>query len=150
FDYQALKEAAAKAWTLGVAQHGKLVKYFADKEGNKREIESYVEKIKKYIPDYQAPEIEMSTGGCYVATAVYGSYDCPQVWTLRRYRDNSLAKVWYGRAFIHTYYAVSPTLVRWFGRTNWFKALWRGKLDRIVARLNTEGYEDTPYQDRDW
>ena len=28
-----------------------------------------------------------SSGGCYVATAVYGSYDCPQVWTLRRYRD---------------------------------------------------------------
>ena len=32
------------------------------------------------------------TGGCYVATAVYGSYDCPQVWTLRRYRDDILAK----------------------------------------------------------
>ena len=26
-----------------------------------------------------------SSGGCYVATAVYGSYDCPQVWTLRRF-----------------------------------------------------------------
>ena len=38
--------------------------------------------------------------GCYVATAVYGSYDCPQVWTLRRFRDNALAKTWYGRACI--------------------------------------------------
>ena len=28
--------------------------------------------------------------GCYVATCVYGSYDCPQVWTLRRYRDDVL------------------------------------------------------------
>ena len=25
--------------------------------------------------------------GCYIATCVYGSYDCPQVWILRRYRD---------------------------------------------------------------
>ena len=51
-----------------------------------------------------------STGnGCYIATAVYGSYDCPEVWTLRRYRDNELAKTWYGRAFIHSCYAISPT-----------------------------------------
>ena len=28
-----------------------------------------------------------SNGACYVATAVYGSYDCPEVWTLRRFRD---------------------------------------------------------------
>ena len=32
-----------------------------------------------------------NSGGCYVATAVYGSYDCPEVWTLRRYRDYTLA-----------------------------------------------------------
>lgn len=88
--------------------------------------------------------------GCYVATAVYGSYDCPQVWTLRRFRDDTLAASWYGRAFIHAYYAVSPTLVKWFGRTAWFQKLWRGPLDRLVARLREDGVADTPYQDRDW
>ena len=88
--------------------------------------------------------------GCYVATAVYGSYDCPQVWTLRRYRDYALAETWYGRAFIHTYYAVSPTLVKWFGRTAWFKNMWKPKLDRIVKELNNAGIESTPYQDRSW
>ena len=30
--------------------------------------------------------------GCYVATAVYGSYDCPEIWTLRRFRDKVLAR----------------------------------------------------------
>lgn len=35
--------------------------------------------------------------GCYVATCVYGSYDCPQVWTLRRFRDNTLAETMLGR-----------------------------------------------------
>ena len=49
--------------------------------------------------------------GCYAAAC--GSYDCPQVWTLRRFRDNTLAGTWYGRAFIHAYYAVSPALVPW-------------------------------------
>lgn len=88
--------------------------------------------------------------GCYVATAVYGSYDCPQVWTLRRYRDNILAKSWYGRAFIHTYYAISPTLVKWFGDTKWFKMMWKGKLDRLVNKLQSDGIASTPYKDRNW
>ena len=92
----------------------------------------------------------MYNGGCYIATAVYGSYDCPQVWTLRRYRDYTLAETWYGRAFIHTYYAISPTLVKWFGHTEWFKKMWKGKLDRMVANLKAEGVEDTPYEDKNW
>lgn len=96
----------------------------------------------------QAPS--KGSGGCYVATAVYGSYDCPQVWTLRRFRDYILAETWYGRAFIHTYYAISPTLVKWFGKTEWFKKMWQGKLDRLVAKLQSEGVESTPYEDRNW
>ena len=91
-----------------------------------------------------------ANGGCYVATAVYGSYDCPQVWTLRRYRDYTLAETWYGRAFVKTYYAVSPTLVKWFGHTEWFKKMWKGKLDRMVADLNAKGVKDTPYEDKVW
>ncbi|MBE6796923.1 MAG: TIR domain-containing protein [Ruminococcaceae bacterium] len=90
------------------------------------------------------------SGGCYVATCVYGSYDCPQVWTLRRFRDNTLASTWYGRAFIRTYYAISPTIVKWFGNTQWFKKLWKNKLDKMVSELRSNGVEDTPYQDTDW
>lgn len=88
--------------------------------------------------------------GCYVATAVYGSYDCPQVWTLRRFRDNTLAETWYGRAFIRTYYAISPTLVKWFGETDWFRNMWRGRLDRMVQKLQDAGVEATPYEDKIW
>lgn len=108
-----------------------------------------IQKVKEKEPTYTPPELK-SSGGCYVATAVYGSYDCPQVWTLRRYRDDTLAKTWYGRAFIHTYYAISPTLVKWFGNTDWFKNLWKPKLDRMVSNLNSEGVENTPYDDKSW
>lgn len=112
----------------------------------------YHQKIKEIDPSYKIPARPAAprVAGCYVATAVYGSYDCPQVWTLRRYRDNDLAATWYGRAFIHTYYAISPTLVKWFGHTDWFKNMWRGKLDRMVKNLQDKGYESTPYEDRDW
>ena len=84
-----------------------------------------------------APTTVSTTSGCYIATCVYGSYDCPQVWTLRRYRDNTLAKTWYGRTFIKTYYAISPTIVKWFGETKWFKNVWRKKLDRIIEKLES-------------
>ena len=89
-------------------------------------------------------------GGCYVATAVYGSYDCPEVWTLRRFRDKVLARTWYGRLFIHLYYAVSPTAVRLFGQTQWFQDFFRSVLDLWVADLQADGFESTPYQDRAW
>ena len=88
--------------------------------------------------------------GCYIATAVYGSYNCPEVWTLRRYRDYILAKTWKGRAFIKIYYTISPTIVRWFGDTKWFKEIWKYKLDRIVLNLQSEGIESTPYEDIEW
>lgn len=108
------------------------------------------EAIQKIHPEHEVPEFEEITGGCYVATAVYGSYDCPQVWTLRRYRDYTLAETWYGRTFIKVYYAVSPTLVKWFGDTKWFKKMWKGKLDRMVERLNNEGVSNKPYEDKHW
>ena len=113
---------------------------------------NYAQKVKKYDPSYTTPTASdlKPTGGCYVATCIYGSYDCPQVWTLRRYRDNTLASTWYGRAFVKIYYAVSPTLVAWFGHTEWFKNLWRNKLDKMVASLQKDGVENTPYQDKDW
>lgn len=89
-------------------------------------------------------------GGCYVATCVYGSYNCPEVWTLRRYRDEVLAQTWYGRTFIRTYYTISPKAVKLFGKYEWFKNLFRGKLDHIVAALNSKGMKNTPYQDKQW
>ncbi len=100
-----------------------------------------------YIQNLINKNMKMASSGCYIATAVYGSYDCPEVWTLRRFRDYKLATKWYGRLFIKSYYAISPTLVDWFGQTDWFKKMWKSKLDRMVKRLQDNGYESTPYKD---
>lgn len=105
---------------------------------------SYLEKIKGKINS--APK----QSACYVATAVYGSYDCPEVWTLRRFRDYTLAETWYGRTFIKTYYAISPTLVNLFGEKSWFKNIFKKQLDIMVKKLNTQGVESTPYIDKNW
>lgn len=88
--------------------------------------------------------------GCYIATCVYGSYDCPSVWTLRRFRDNTLAKSMFGRLFIRVYYAISPQIVKWFGKTHWFKTFCQKRLDLFIHELNSAGVEDTPYNDIPW
>lgn len=109
------------------------------------------QKIKEIEPDYKPKEDinrNKEINGCYIATCVYGSYNCPQVWTLRRFRDYTLDETWYGRLFIKCYYAISPTLVERFGDTKWFKRFWKSKLDKMVSNLNRNGVENTPYRDR--
>ncbi len=148
-DIEELCELATRAWDSGIQRRNALRGFLADTEANKALIESYIAKIRKYKPDYQTTATG-GGGGCYVATAVYGSYDCPQVWVLRRYRDQDLAGSLLGRACIKTYYAISPTIVKWFGDTKWFSKLWRPKLDALVRHCQERGYSDKPYQDRNW
>ena len=137
-----------------VRANGKEYYLYNDTEGSGlKDLNKIYDRIRELDPTFvapPAPERKKLKSGCYVATAVYGSYDCPQVWTLRRFRDNTLANTWYGRAFIRTYYAVSPTLVKWFGQAKWFKNMWRPTLDRMVTKLNRDGVESTPYDDRAW
>ncbi|MCQ2405298.1 MAG: DUF2726 domain-containing protein [Clostridia bacterium] len=86
--------------------------------------------------------------GCYVATCVYGSYDCPQVWALRRYRDEWLDTMWWGKAFIKLYYAVSPIAVKWFGDFSGFRTFFKRILDKKVRKLMENGYDCAPYEDK--
>lgn len=106
--------------------------------------EAFKRKFEKYLT---IEEGGANSQGCYVATCVYGSYDCPQVWTLRRFRDYSLKQKWLGRIFIKAYYAIGPKVVRQYGDKVWFNNFWRFYLDKIVADLNRRGVKDTYYKD---
>src|SRR5690606_26312471 len=138
---------SSDAWKQGIKLHNGYIKLLQDKEANKNIIVQYSEKIKKYDSSYQTPIVDTSSGSCYVATAVYGSYDCPEVWALRRFRDKTLNTTAWGKTFIKTYYIVSPIIVKWFGETKWFKSIWRKLLDKFVDRLQEKGIEKTPYKD---
>ncbi len=89
-----------------------------------------------------------SKDSCYIATAVYGSYDCPQVWTLRRYRDYVLKNSILGRGFIKFYYSTSPHIINLLGNTKIFNSFWKSILDRFVIYLNNKGYKNTKYLDK--
>ena len=84
---------------------------------------------------------------CYIATCAYGSYDCPEVWVLRRFRDNVLAQSGFGRRFIRLYYSVSPKLVRVFGSNQQVKRIWRSCLNPLVSALQKRGFSNEPYTD---
>lgn len=88
-----------------------------------------------------------SSGGCFVATAVYGSYDCPEVWVLRRWRDAELMSTPLGRAFVRTYYAFSPRFVYLMGDKPWIVGPVRKALDRLIRRLTLSGTVAGPYRD---
>ncbi len=76
------------------------------------------------------------SSGCYIATAVYGSYTCREVFTLRRYRDDYLSKHLWGRAFIRVYYALSPTLAKRIRPDSRLGKSIRKYLDKKVDRLS--------------
>ena len=86
--------------------------------------------------------------GCYIATAVYGSYDCPNVWVFRRYRDNRLQITLWGRIFIKIYYALSPAIVKLFGNRKFFNSFCKKRLDIFADKLRLQGYSDNPYNDK--
>lgn len=90
-------------------------------------------------------EPRKQSGGCYVATAVYGSYDSPDVRVLRRFRDETLMRTTLGRGFVRSYYAMSPVALRYGGSV--VSGLARRPLAVLVNRLRTQGVSDAPYDD---
>ena len=98
------------------------------------------------VYSYQTQQNQQKNG-CYIATCVYGSYNCPEVWVLRRYRDMKLRQTYFGRLFIKIYYSLSPSVVRTFGKNKFIKKYWKHKLDRLVEKCRSNGMADTPYYD---
>lgn len=85
-----------------------------------------------------APSTTAKKEGCYIATAVYGSYDAPEVLTLRRFRDETLRRTALGRLFIRTYYRLSPPVAQRLKNAKRINALVRSLLDKVVAKLNSK------------
>ena len=73
--------------------------------------------------------------GCYIATAVYGSYDAYEVRILRKFRDETLAKTIFGRLFIAAYYYLSPSVSQKLSKNGSVSYLVRKCIDKVVARL---------------
>jgi hypothetical protein len=60
---------------------------------------------------------QQKTGGCFIATAACGVASAPEVVLLAAFRDDVLIGNPLGRAFVRTYYAVSPTFATLIARS---------------------------------
>lgn len=72
---------------------------------------------------------------CFVATAVYGSPDCPQVVSLRRFRDRRLSATVLGRAFISFYGVAGPIAAQLVENRPVARKLCRMILDPLARSL---------------
>jgi hypothetical protein len=72
---------------------------------------------------------------CYIATAVYGSYDAPEVLVLRRFRDEKLLASAFGRLFVKVYYTLSPPLAERLHRFRRINCMVKRALDWFVKKL---------------
>ena len=100
------------------------------------------------IEKYNMQAKKQKNSGCYIATAVYKSYNCPEVWTLRRFRDNFLLNTFFGKIFVKFYYLISPTIVKYLGKTKIFNVVFKFILNKFVLYLNNNGFENSQYKDK--
>ena len=89
-------------------------------------------------PETKEEQANTKKEGCYIATCVYGSYDCDEVLVLRNFRDEVLQKTLFGKLFVKIYYAVSPVIVRIFKNSSLFHRLTRKYLDAFVRKLENK------------
>jgi hypothetical protein len=73
-----------------------------------------------------------SGGGCFIATAAFGSYLAPEVAILRAFRDEVLMTNSPGRAFVEWYYRVSPSIAAFIGEHALLKTAVRWGLTPVV------------------
>jgi hypothetical protein len=75
------------------------------------------------------------SSGCFIATAVYGSYDSPQVLRFRQFRDQALLRNTFGRPFVKLYYQFGPYLATFVAKSRFLKAITRAFLECLLRQI---------------
>ncbi len=82
-----------------------------------------------------SPSVSLGSGGggCFIATAAFGSYQEPHVMLLRMFRDRILLPNAAGQWFVHQYYTYSPPLADWLRDHDSLRAVTRVLLLPLIG-----------------
>ena len=75
------------------------------------------------------------SGGCFIATAAYGTPFSEEIDVLRNWRDDFLEASYPGRLFIRTYYSLSPPVADNISESDGKRKIVRTALGPIVKVL---------------
>jgi hypothetical protein len=82
-----------------------------------------------------APIEHKASGGCFIATAAYGTSMEAHVVSLRAFRDHVLLGSAPGRWLVATYYRLSPPIADWISTRPWARCAVRLMLGPVVAAV---------------
>ena len=94
-----------------------------------------IDSIKKYDPEFSAESLKSDSGGCFIATAAYGSYDSSIVIELREFRDLYLKRNLLGKKFIQLYYLASPPIARFIKRNSSLRAITKKVIENTLLKF---------------
>ena len=111
--------------------------YFAltahDIWGNESDFSGEVSAVTGNDPDPAPSTIHSEEGGCFIATAAYGSYLNPHVRILRDFRDQFLIPSPLGRKLVHLYYQYAPCIANGMGKYGSLRFLVRQGLLPVIG-----------------
>ena len=121
-------------------------------ENSEQSVDSDVDEVSIYDSIHEAYANDLTSSiehaNDYVATCVFKSYDCPEVFVFRRYRDMFLGSTWHGKLTVKLYYLVSPLLVKCLKNATKVNGFFYKLLSAKAKRMHENGVDNSEYEDK--